>query len=414
MLFDIILYAVYGTSLFFSIFLLLIYLDHKRSHKKELEKYPEVSIIIPAYNEEDTIKQTLESVAKMDYPEYSLDVYIVNDGSTDKTKSVIEKFIKNKANFSLVSHDNMGKAASMNKVLNMINTPYFLCLDADSYVEPNSLKEIMTHFLTNDTGNLAIVTPAMKVWSPKNWLQKIQRFEYIVMLLFARLASHMDSLYVAPGPFSVYKTKVIKELGGFNTTTLTEDQEIAYRVQEHHYQIKHCPTAHVYTVSPRTLKAFYLQRRRWYMGGMQCSAQYKHLIAKKEYGDFGVFQVTKTVASYFLVGIGLLFAGYMASKPLYEQIRRGFLVNFDIWPYLQSLQFTVNPLFINPLKGIVLGSIFMIGIFFFIKAHKLTNEKVSGHGYFALVPYFVAYYLIKGTILCYCAIQILQKKRIKW
>ena len=94
MLFDIILYAVYGTSLFFGIFLLLIYLDHKRSYKKELEKYPEVSIIIPAYNEEGTIKQTLESVANIDYPEHSLDVYVVNDGSTDKTKSVIENFIK--------------------------------------------------------------------------------------------------------------------------------------------------------------------------------------------------------------------------------------------------------------------------------------------------------------------------------
>lgn len=414
MLIDIVLYMLYGASLFFSIFLLLIYLDHKKTQNLNTEHVPKISIIVPAYNEESTILKTLKSISNLDYPKDKLSVYVINDGSTDNTKQVIEHYITGLKQFTMVSHDNMGKAASMNKVLNMIDSPYFLCLDADSYVEPSSLLHITQYFVDQDKGNLAIVTPAMKVYQPKNWMQKIQRFEYIVMLLFARLASQMDSLYVAPGPFSMYRTDIIQKLGGFDTSTLTEDQEIAYRMQEHQYQIKHCPYANVYTVSPDNIKDFYYQRRRWYMGGMQCSLKYKHLIANKEYGDFGIFQVSKTVASYFLVGTGLMISGYMLANPIYQQIRRGALVNFDIWPYLESLQFSFNPLFMNPLKGVVLGSIFVIGTFFFIKAHRLTREKVRAHGYLALIPYFVAYYVIKGTILCYCAIQMAQKKRIKW
>ena len=95
------------------------------------------------------------------------------------------------------------------------------------------------------------------------------------MIFVGRLTSQLDSLYVAPGPFSLYKTKVIRKLGGFDETSLTEDQEIAYRVQKHNYKIKQCFDGYVETEAPRAFKGFYKQRKRWYKGGLSCVYKYK-------------------------------------------------------------------------------------------------------------------------------------------
>ena len=91
--------------------------------------------------------------------------------------------------------------------------------------------------------DLAIVTPVMHVNKPKTLVQKLQKIEYIVAMLLVKLMGYIDSNYIAPGPFSLYKTKIISDLGGFDEENLTEDQEIAYRVQTKHLKIRQCPTA---------------------------------------------------------------------------------------------------------------------------------------------------------------------------
>ena len=96
-------------------------------------------------------------------------------------------------------------------------------------------------------------------------------------MLLIKLMGYIDSNYIAPGPFSVYKTSVIKNLGGFDETNLTEDQEIAYRVQKKHLKIRQCPTAEVYTVAPGSIRTLYRQRNRWFKGTLQNLFKYKSL-----------------------------------------------------------------------------------------------------------------------------------------
>lgn len=419
---SIILWITYVVSLYFSVFLILVYFEKKELFKKEkqelkLNSYPYITIIIPAYNEEDSITKTLESVYNIKYPKEKLEVIIVNDGSTDNTKEKINKFIKNKNNFTLISHSNIGKAASLNIALKQTKGEYFACLDADSFVEPLTLIKQLKIFEKENDPKLSIITPAMKVYKPKNILQKIQWIEYLVIILIARITSHLDSLYVAPGPFSLYKTDTVKKIGCFDEQNITEDQEIAYRMQQNQYKIKQCPDGYVYTVAPNKLIQFYKQRRRWYLGSILCMYQYKKIIANKKYGDFGLMQMIKNLSGFLLSITGIGIAIYLILVPITRWIKNLILIDFSLIPYFSNIKLNISPLTFLMLdfkKGILILSLFFIGAFFFYQAHNNAKEKILKKGWVPIIPYFMFYYLLKGGILLVSIFEFLKEKKIKW
>lgn len=438
---SVVLWIVYIVSLYFSVFLFLVYLDHRRSiHALEtvktgtadrilreeslrqegslrLQSVPKVSIIIPAYNEEKTILKTLHSVYDLSYPSDKIEVIAIDDGSKDGTLEVMRQFAKDKKNMVVISHKNKGKAASLNSGIEISTGEFFACLDADSFVHPLTLQKMMAMYDSSCDPRLAVITPAMKVYKPLNLLQKVQWLEYLVIILIARLSSEMDALYVAPGPFSVYRTSVVRDIGGFDEKILTEDQEIAYRLQKHHYRIKQCPDGYVYTTTPSTFKAFYRQRRRWYLGGMVCASRYKEMIANREYGDFGVMQMVKNVLGYAFALIGIGFGLYLFLNPFYHYVRTLMLVHFDVLPYITNLKwkFTfLTFLTVDFRKGFLVLFLMIIGYFLFWASLRNAKEKASAYGWFPMIPYFAYYYTLKAFILVGCAITFARGKKVKW
>ncbi len=427
---NIFLWIIYVVSLYFSVFILLIYLDKKEIFKKEendsleqegiapsLQKLPLVSVLVPAYNEEKTIIRTLESVHQLDYPRDRIEVIVIDDGSKDKTKKMVEWYIQDKSQFKLISHQNCGKAASLNKALKIAKGEFFACLDADSFVDRATLKKMLTQYYSENDPKLAIITPAMKVYQPKNLLQRLQWLEYIVIILIARLSSQIDSLYVAPGPFSLYRTEIIRKFGGFDEKSITEDQEIAYRVQKEQYKIKQCPKGYVYTVAPEAIKPFYRQRRRWYLGSLDCVYKYRGLIANRKYGDFGMMQMVKNALGYFLAITGMGLAFYLIILPLLEKLKNLILIKFNIWPYLLTLKLNLNFLsflLIDFRKGVIIVFLGLVGLTLFYLAHKNANEKMIRFGWIPLIPYAFFYYLLKGTILLLSLFEFARGRKIKW
>ncbi|PIZ52038.1 hypothetical protein COY27_01635 [Candidatus Woesearchaeota archaeon CG_4_10_14_0_2_um_filter_33_13] len=419
---NMLLWIVYAISLYFSIFLLLVYLDNREFFKKEksstqINKFPFVSILVPAYNEEKTILRTLQSINEIEYPKDKLEVIVIDDGSKDDTKKIIAEYIQNKKHFQLISHKNIGKAASMNKALELTKGDFFACLDADSFVDPQTLRKMLNIYDQENDPKLAIVTPAMKVDKPKNLLQRVQWLEYLVIILIARLSSRLDSLYVAPGPFSLYRTKIIRELGGFDVKSITEDQEIAYRLQKHHYKIKQCFDGYVHTTAPKEVKPFYRQRRRWYLGSIICVNQYKELIANKKYGDFGMMQMIKNVAGYILAITGITIAVYLIFLPMINRVKNLIAIKFNIIPYLKTLSFKfnlINFLQMDFRRSFLIIFIFVVGASFFYLAHKNANERMTKFGFIPLIPYFFFYYLLKGVILLLSLFEFARGKKLKW
>jgi len=298
----IILYFSLFISLFFEVFLLITYLEVKDEIKQEdemllrdLSRFPSVTVIVPSLNEEKTVRATIESILNLDYPKDKLSVILVNDGSTDGTLAVFNEFNDN-SQVTVLSKENGGKHTAVNKALENVTTDLVGCLDADSFVTREALKKIVPYF---DDPKIMAVTPSIKVHEPENILQYIQKTEYSWSIFLRRMLSSMGALYVTPGPFSIFRTQVFRDLGPYKHAHMTEDMEMAMRMQKNRYKIVNSHGAHVYTVTPSTLKGLVKQRARWSYGFLNNAIDYKELLLNRKYGNFGMFIMPIAILSLF-------------------------------------------------------------------------------------------------------------------
>lgn len=422
---------VYLISTYFLVFWYLSLLDKDIEESvpgwKTLKNLPEVTVVIPAYNEEKEISSTINSVLNLNYPEDKIYLIVANDGSKDNTSNVVKEIINQNPdrNIRLIQQENSGKASALNRAIQEVNTEFFVCLDADSEVHPDTLKKMIHKLKTSEENTqdrknkennetVAIVTPAMKVKNPKSLVQDMQYIEYLLSLLQARIMSKNDAVYVAPGPFSLYRTNIIKSLGGFDENNLTEDQEIAYRVKKHGFKIVNCPDAFVYTSSPESFKKLGKQRNRWYKGGLMNAWKYRSMMFKKEYGHFGYFQLPLNFMTYFLALSAIIFFCYYSLKPIFNQIKNLFLVGFDLKPLFSNFSFQINLLNINFLLSIFLFfSIFVITVLL-LRVFKEYGEKISFKRIISLLSFYFIYPLFLGSIVVIVFVQLLFGKIQKW
>ncbi len=413
------LLLLYFGLLYSLVFFLLTFLQGNDSFKKvktsRITKTLSVTIAVPAYNEGDTIYRTIESIVKLQYPRDKLQIIVVNDGSKDNTEEEAKRAVVDFPEFDIavVSQENQGKATAMNRALALARGELFACLDADSQVDPATLKKIVGVFNEKGTA-VALVTPAMRVREPKNLLQRLQRIEYIVSILLQRLLAHMDSIYVAPGPFSVYRTKIIKGLGGFDRRNLTEDQEIAYRMQFNDMKIEHCPDGYVYTECPKSVFKLFKQRNRWFKGSLINIFKYKRMMLNKRYGHFGVFQMPLNLFSFFL-GIGaVFFFVYISLRPLARQFKDLWLTNFDILTWLRDFKIRFSLLDLNMGVLFILAMLLVFTLAIFYLAHRNVDEKMGSERFLPLLGYFFVYYLLLAVFCCLAIIELGVGRRQKW
>ncbi|KKU49839.1 MAG: Glycosyltransferase involved in cell wall biogenesis [Parcubacteria group bacterium GW2011_GWB1_49_7] len=298
----IILYCSLFVSLFFEVFLLITYIEVRGEIKEEEKRdlrgitvFPSTTIIVPCYNEEKTVAATVKSILNLDYPKDKLSLILVDDGSRDGTLAALRKF-KNHPQVKILAKENGGKHTAVNMALQSVTTDLVGCLDADSFVTPEALRKIIPYF--DDLTTMA-VTPAIKIHEPLGVLQHIQNVEYSWSIFLRKMLSMLGALYVTPGPFSIFRTRVFRELGDYKKAHMTEDMEMAMRMQKHHYKIVNSHGAHVYTVAPRTLKGLVKQRTRWSYGFLNNAIDYKALFFNRKYGHFGMFIMPIATLSLF-------------------------------------------------------------------------------------------------------------------
>src|SRR3989344_5346309 len=196
-------YVLLFIALYFEVFLLISYFEKRTENRKPMQlpkTLPSVSIIVPVWNEENTVLKTIFSILKLDYPREKLSVFIVDDGSTDNTWNVVQRFKRNKQ-VTLLQKENGGKYTALNHALRYCTSELVGCLDADSFVHPQALLRIVAKF---KEGNYMAITPSMKVYEPKGLIQILQKVEYVWGVLFRNILSHVGAVYVSPGPFSIF------------------------------------------------------------------------------------------------------------------------------------------------------------------------------------------------------------------
>lgn len=279
-------------ALYVEVFFLITYFEIKEQDKKEAQtssiltgKLPTVSIIVPVWNEEKTVLKTIFSLLKLDYPKDKLSVFIVDDGSTDNTWKVVQRFVRNKQ-VKLLRKENGGKHTALNYALEFIDTDLVGCLDADSFVHPQALKRIVARFLKEK--DVMAVTPSVKIFNPKGILGMVQKSEYMLGIFLRRVFAQLDAIYITPGPFSIFRRQVFREIGGYRKAHNTEDMEIAMRMQKNRMRISNAHDAFIYTVAPTSLYRLYKQRLRWVYGFLKNAIDYRDMFFKPQYGHLGV------------------------------------------------------------------------------------------------------------------------------
>ncbi len=349
--------------LFVAVLMTLVYLKNRQKiHEKRHERRgwtPMVSVIIPAYNEEEYIAGCLESVLALDYPKDKLEIIVVDDGSTDDTAKVAGEIAKKNPHLWVMRKPNSGKADSMNQAIAKAKGELVACLDADSYVSPYSLNRILAHF---DSDDVAAVAAGVKVRKASNLIEEIQRIEYLYALFSRRIMNMLNAVTVTPGPFSIFRREVIIKVGGFDKTSLVEDQEIALRLQKHGYKVNSSADSDIYTEIPHSFLELMKQRTRWQRGGFWNAMKYLDLIHPK-YGDLGIVILPFGVFGYFLLVFSLLvFADSILVHSHYEQFIG-----------MQAFFLGLNPLHILVLVWFVISFFW----FFFGIRPMFKEEKIG-------------------------------------
>ncbi|MBW2988922.1 glycosyltransferase family 2 protein [Candidatus Woesearchaeota archaeon] len=411
----IIIWFAYLAALYFVVFWLLVLLDDSPAEKpKKLNGFPFATIVIPAYNEEDRIERTITSVLKLDYPINLMEFIVVNDGSSDKTEEVAKKVIKENKGFDirLISQENKGKGAALNAGLKAAKGEFFICLDADSFVKEDSLKKILPYF---DKKDIACVLPVLKVEKPQNFLQRMQWFEYLINMFYKELMSRLNCIHVAPGPFSIYRTEILKKVGYFDEDfNLTEDLEMALRLQSKHYRIIQLLEGEVSTIAPKTLKQLYKQRNRWYKGSIYNALKYRKMMLNKNYGDFGLIQMPLIIVSGFLavIIIGAMFY-YNLWIPMGSIIRLRH-VGFDIMTFIRNFKIDFHILDLNFASIISAVIMLVLSIYIFAKSHISTKENAGKYGILSIIAYLFAYFVLLGVIWIGILAEMIIGKKQRW
>lgn len=277
----------------------------KRLFKKREKmpiKFPEITLIIPVYNSELTLKGCLQSVYDSDYPNELINIMLVNNKSKDNSFQV---FCKCQEWFPELSmqwlNAQQGKSKALNLALFNSTGKYIIHIDSDGKLDCCALKNMIIKFEADPKINCltgAVLTDPALIEETETLLMRIFRrcefLEYCQAFLAGRnFESELDSIYTLSGAFSAFRKSIILKTRLYNTDTVCEDTHVTFQIRKIMKKSVHLCDNALFFVDPiETMGKLYTQRQRWQIGELEVS----HMFLKKELK-------TKRVLSNFLIRV---------------------------------------------------------------------------------------------------------------
>jgi poly-beta-1,6-N-acetyl-D-glucosamine synthase len=384
--------------------------------KKELlykdDELPSVSIMIPAFNEEKSVARTLDSILKVDYPKDKLEILFVDDGSSDGTLKEAKKYEVKGVRVFHKKNDPIGrKGSAMNYLIKKAKNEIVVSMDADTFVDPSALKKMVRHFKDPE---VMCVSPGITIYKPNSFLQRIQYMEYLMGLFLRKAFASLNAIHITPGAFSAYRKVFFEKFGGYEEGNLTEDLEVALRIQYHHYIIQNAPNAPVYTIAPTKFRDLLIQRRRWYVGLMKNTWKYKKIFGPK-YGDLGMFVFPIAWISIFFSVFVIVYLFFKTLVDIREDVIFLQNINFDFASLLTLNSYVVERwifLFLsNPVVIFIFIFMIIIGSYLIYAAKNLG--KITGW-HFNLPLFFMFFAILFGFWWTLSVIYVLFNRDVSW
>ena len=293
---------------------------------------PGVSIIAPAFNEEITIIDNVNSLMQIDYPNY--EIIIVNDASTDRTMELlIEEFSMVEVPYDVamkvpskpikrvlkstdprfsklvvVDKEHGGrKSDGSNAGINVCSNKYFVCTDVDCIIEPMALYRMMWLVINSHEPMIGVSATMLmnngcvigdgrviEAREPSSILPLFQQMEYLRSFLVGKLGwSSINALPNISGGFGLFDTDVVVKSGGYDQTSIAEDMDMLLRMVTYmrnsgqKFRVAQVPQVCCWTEGPSTMKSFYRQRTRWARGLFEIISHHRKLFFNFHYGPIG-------------------------------------------------------------------------------------------------------------------------------
>ena len=294
------------------------------------EVTPPIAFLVPAYNEERNIVESVQSLLAMHYTK--TEIVVVNDGSTDSTLAALVKafgLVACERDFNdvlphkpirtifrspreprllVVDKENGGKADALNCAVNLARSPLVCSIDADSLLEADAILRAVKPFVDDPERTVAVGATVrvangcriahgrvLEVKLARNFLARLQTIEYLRAFLMARLAwSEMGLLTIVSGAFGIFRRQAIIEVGGYSSDTVGEDFELIVKMhrymreQRRDYRIEFIPEPVCWTEVPETLAVLGKQRARWHRGAMETFFKHRRMLGRRRYGRIGM------------------------------------------------------------------------------------------------------------------------------
>ena len=348
---------------------------------------PPISLLVPAYDMEATIVESVRSHLSLQYPEH--EVIVINDGSGDRTMAVMRETFdlyeippvvprrlptrrvrgyyrsRSQAGLLVIDKENGGKADALNAGLSAARYPLVVAADADTLIEADALVRLARTFLSGRPvvaagGTIRVAngctirgSRVSEARLPRNFLAAVQVPEYLRAFLFGRLGwNRLGGNLIVSGAFGLFRREHLMDIGGYATDNVVEDLDLVVRLHRHlrergvEYSIPFIPDPVAWTEVPSDLRTLGRQRERWHRGLIQTLIRHRDLLFNPRYGRVGMVLIPFfvfgemlapliEVFGYVLLLLGLTF-GIVNSDfmGLFLAVAIGYQVLLTIWAVL--------------------------------------------------------------------------------
>lgn len=341
-----------------------LFLIGKKPKEKIKEYKPTVSVLIPAFNEEKTIGDTIKSIKKQTYP--IAEIIVIDDASTDKTAEIAQnlgaKVVKTPKNSGT-------KAKAQNFGLQFVNGEVVVTVDADTILAPSAIEKILPALSDGKTiSACGFVLPQQR----KTFWERARTVQYLYFIgLNKKAQEHWEVPLVSSGCFSAFNAKLLKEIGGFPEGTIVEDMVLTWRAHLAKKKVKLVPDAVCYPKDPENWKQYKSQMLRWNRGFLQSISYFGFSLFKNPRLAFFVFW-------YLLSGI---------INP--------FLWIYFVWYGIQALRFNNSIstfLFFLLFFGLIFEGL-IVFVVTLVNARKfsITKEAIVNYPFYWLISPIDAY-----------------------
>jgi len=397
------IYIILFFTLFVAIyFLLTFYSNVDKLASRISDKEPKISIVIPAYNEEKNIAKTLDWVLNIDYPKNKLEIIVVDDGSIDRTREIAMRYASK--GVKVLHKENEGcKAYAANYGIKHAHGGFIWILDADCRPEKDVLRKSLSYF---DDEEVMCVVPAVKVWYPKGFWQRVQVIEYAIAIFMRKTLHFMNSqVYANASP--IVRREFFEKHGNFEPG-VAEDLELGMRVHAKGYKLAHVIDTAVYAEVPNKFIALSRQRIRWMYGLYENVSKHRGLFSFR-YGEVGLFYMPIALG-YAILPIYMMFRALLGMFKYGSEGASVFIgTNLDVGYTVAEIGNTAIPYkFVYFLVAVLIG----LGIIVYLTAKKYGRIKKWFS--FEYVFYAVIYLWVLGAYDLIALVLYLRKRAPRW